>query len=32
MADSNDAQIVDANPKDWSKFGEIPKIPKSQDY
>ena len=26
---SNDAQIVEANPKDWSKFGEIPKIPKS---
>ena len=20
---------MDANPKDWSKFGEIPKIPKS---
>ena len=27
--DSNNAQIVDANPKDWSKFGEIPKLPKS---
>ena len=27
--DSNNAQIVDANPKDWSKFGQIPKIPKS---
>ena len=27
--DSNNAQIVDANPKDWLKFGQIPKLPKS---
>lgn len=27
--DSNDTQIVDSNPKDWSKFAKLPSIPNS---
>jgi len=27
--DSSDKQIVDSNPKDWSKFGKLPKLPNS---
>ena len=27
--DSNDEKVTNANPKDWSKFGNIPKIPSS---
>ena len=27
--DSNNTTVVNANPKDWSKFGELPKLPKS---
>ncbi len=29
--DSNNTQIVDSNPKDWSKFGKLPTLPKSLD-
>ncbi len=27
--ESNNTQIVDSNPKDWSKFGKLPSIPNS---
>ncbi len=29
--DSNDSKIVESNPKDWNKFGELPLIPSTLD-
>ncbi len=29
--ESNNEKVISSNPKDWSKFGEIPKIPQTLD-